>query len=175
MSEFRRWKVAEINSAGGLHPFLFWLPNLAYSEYGSSHRSVRSEDLTCLSYVDGQFDLVITSETLEHVPDIEAALREIRRVLRPGGFHIFTVPYVNGRNTRTRANIVDGVVRHAMTPSFHGASGVEQPDMLVFHEFGDDFSDFCRNVGFSVRLVVDPANPAVGTFIAQKTDLSTQA
>ena len=38
------------------------------------------------------FDLVLTSETLEHVPDLAAASREIRRVLVPGGRHIFTIP-----------------------------------------------------------------------------------
>jgi ubiquinone/menaquinone biosynthesis C-methylase UbiE len=38
------------------------------------------------------FDLVVCSEVLEHVPDPELAIEEIRRVLRPGGFAIITVP-----------------------------------------------------------------------------------
>ena len=44
---------------------------------------------------------MLTSETLEHVPDLDAALGEIRRVLVPGGRHIFTVPLL----PRTRANV----------------------------------------------------------------------
>ena len=59
---------------------------------GSIVDGFRSEDLTRLTYSDASFDLVLTSETLEHVPDLEAALREIRRVLVPGGRHIFTIP-----------------------------------------------------------------------------------
>ena len=51
-----------------------------------------SEDLAQLTYSDASFDLVLTSETLEHVPDLETALREIHRVLVPGGCHIFTIP-----------------------------------------------------------------------------------
>lgn len=38
-----------------------------------------------LPYEDGYFDCVVAVSSLEFVPDIEAACREIRRVLRPGG------------------------------------------------------------------------------------------
>ena len=41
----------------------------------------------------GEFDLVWCSETLEHIPDVGATLSEIRRVLRPGGRALITVPY----------------------------------------------------------------------------------
>ncbi len=38
-----------------------------------------------IPYADGDFDVVIANMMLYHVPDIAQALREIRRVLRPGG------------------------------------------------------------------------------------------
>lgn len=41
---------------------------------------------------DGSFDTLIACDVLEHVPDDRAALREIRRVLSPGGIAILTVP-----------------------------------------------------------------------------------
>ncbi|RPI27976.1 MAG: class I SAM-dependent methyltransferase [Acidobacteria bacterium] len=34
---------------------------------------------------DGEIDLVITNQVIEHVPDDEAMIREVRRVLSPGG------------------------------------------------------------------------------------------
>lgn len=42
-------------------------------------------DVQALPYEDGAFDVVIANMMLYHVPDIAGALREIRRVLKPGG------------------------------------------------------------------------------------------
>ena len=42
---------------------------------------------------DGTADTVLATETLEHVPDSDAFLSEARRVLRPGGHLIMTVPF----------------------------------------------------------------------------------
>lgn len=41
----------------------------------------------------GEIDLVWCSEVLEHIPDVGHALLEVRRVLRPGGRVLITVPY----------------------------------------------------------------------------------
>jgi SAM-dependent methyltransferase len=45
-----------------------------------------------LPFGDGAFDRVIASEVLEHIPDDEAAMTELARVLRPGGTMAVTVP-----------------------------------------------------------------------------------
>lgn len=45
-----------------------------------------------LPFGDGQFDYVLCTETLEHVPDDRAVLRELVRVLRPGGVLVISVP-----------------------------------------------------------------------------------
>ena len=45
-----------------------------------------------LPFDDNAFDLVTVIETLEHVRDVQLALSEIRRVLRPGGRLALTTP-----------------------------------------------------------------------------------
>ena len=74
--KFRQLRIAEINSVGHLHTILRSHPKLAYSEYESADPAVRSENLQRLSYPDDSFDLVLTSETLEHIPDVNQALDE---------------------------------------------------------------------------------------------------
>jgi SAM-dependent methyltransferase len=49
-------------------------------------------DGTCLPFPDGTFDRIICSEVLEHIPDDSAALRELFRILKPGGRLAATVP-----------------------------------------------------------------------------------
>jgi ubiquinone/menaquinone biosynthesis C-methylase UbiE len=45
-----------------------------------------------LPFPDGEFDLVVCTETLEHVRDLQLLLSEIRRVLEPGGRLAVTTP-----------------------------------------------------------------------------------
>jgi len=54
--------------------------------------TLRQADATALPFETGEFDGVICSETVEHVPDDRKVLREIARVLAPGGLLVFTVP-----------------------------------------------------------------------------------
>ena len=58
---------------------------------GAMARAVRG-DATRMPFPDGSFDKVIAAEVLEHIPDDWRALREIARVLRPGGQVAVTVP-----------------------------------------------------------------------------------
>lgn len=50
------------------------------------------EDIEHLTFEDETFDIFITQDVMEHVCHPEMALREISRVLRPGGHHVFTTP-----------------------------------------------------------------------------------
>ncbi len=51
--------------------------------------------LTALPFAANSFDAAICSEVLEHLDDDVAGLREVRRILRPGGLVAITVPHAN--------------------------------------------------------------------------------
>ncbi|MGH7721828.1 MAG: class I SAM-dependent methyltransferase [Candidatus Dormibacteria bacterium] len=58
---------------------------------GGTLRTVLA-DARSLPFVDGEFDVVIAAEVLEHIREDAAALAELCRVLRPGGLLAVTVP-----------------------------------------------------------------------------------
>ncbi|CAL9447340.1 Ubiquinone biosynthesis O-methyltransferase, mitochondrial [Actinosynnema sp. ALI-1.44] len=54
--------------------------------------SLATAGVESLPYDDGHFDCLVSVSTLEYVPDIDAACREMRRVLRPGGTLVVCTP-----------------------------------------------------------------------------------
>ncbi len=58
----------------------------------TAHARPVAGDGTAMPFGDAVFDRVIAAEVLEHIDDDQAALREIARVLRPGGLLAVTVP-----------------------------------------------------------------------------------
>jgi len=68
----------------------------AMAEAGEAPASARAKavvgDALALPYADETFDCVIASEILEHIPDDNAAIAELIRVLKVGGMLAVTVP-----------------------------------------------------------------------------------
>ena len=78
------------------------------------------------------FHIVSTNEVLEHAPSIDAALAEIYRALRPGGWHIGTAPFAMGQHEFIRkAKLEGGNVTHLTEPEYHG-NPVDERGSLVF-------------------------------------------
>ena len=183
---FRALDVAEINTIGALgslHTVLADLPKLIFTNYrgpsglGQVVNGARNEDLCRLSFDDGMFDLLLTSDTLEHVPDFPAALSEIRRVLKPGGRCIFTVPIIATRNaTFARATVdASGFVTHLSPALYHGRGrGLFRllpagEDFLTYTEFGRDLSSYVADAGFecSTNFGDDPEIGSTWVFIGK--------
>ena len=60
----------------------------------------RQANLEALPFADGEFDVVLCSQVIEHVLDADLALAELARVLRPGGTLVISTD--NARNVVTR-------------------------------------------------------------------------
>jgi SAM-dependent methyltransferase len=177
-SESQSLRIAEINRIDGLHEELHWLPRLSSSDFhpgfepGSIVGGVRSEDLTRLTYADESFNVVLTSETLEHVPDLAAALHEIRRVLVPGGRHIFTIPQLPHVQTTFARSIVlpDGSIQDRAPRICHPGGDVGYP---VFTEFGADIQDVFVRAGFELDVLFGPNRDedVAQVFVSRKTSV----
>jgi len=131
------------------------------------------EDLTALSLPSDTFDLVSTNEVLEHVPRLDDSLRELCRVLRPGGWHVGTHPFMCMSLTGlVRARLVGDRIEHLTEPEYHG-NPMSPEGSLVFELPGWSVLERCRNTGFSyaaMRFIISTkygvaANDAGGVFV----------
>lgn len=105
-------------------------------------------DALALSSPDESFDVLVSNEILDHVPEPEAALRESYRVLRPGGILVATLPFHFTRTSTRRAEVHDGQVR-TLLPELHRGHPASRYGTLVFHDLGWDLFDMLRKAGFS--------------------------
>jgi len=128
-----RLKVLEINNAGALSPVLSRVGGhklITYPEY----------DMEDLDIDSSLYDLVVHSDTLEHIKNPLQALSECKRVLKPDGRCIFTVPVIVDRLSRSRAGLDD---------SFHGNNTTDLEDLVVRTEFGCDIWKYVMHAGFT--------------------------
>lgn len=129
----KKIKILEINESGGLTSFLNNLPChqlVKFPEYNMINLDLNSE----------AFDLVLHSDTLEHISDPVAGLSECYRVLAKTGRCIFTIPIIPSRLSRPRAGLKN---------SYHGTISQKNVDYIVHTEFGADMWKFAIEAGFS--------------------------
>jgi ubiquinone/menaquinone biosynthesis C-methylase UbiE len=149
-----RGRVFQTCTSGAIAEALQTNPGFVASEYidgavsGEAVNGVLCQDLHATTFEDCAFDLVITEDVLEHVAEPRRAFTEIRRILRPGGYHIGTIPVNWARDTTvTRAIVEDRQIRHLMEPEYHG-DPTRPGGILAFTEFGQDITDvWCGIIG----------------------------
>jgi len=114
------------------------------------HADVRM-DITQIQYPDATFDVIYCSHVLEHVSDDRAALRELHRVLKPGGWALIMVP-ISAERTFEDPSITDPKERERR---FGQDNHVRR--------YGRDFVGRLQETGFDVRVfgVSDVARGAV--------------
>lgn len=99
-------------------------------------------DITELDFPDASFDAVVCNHVLEHVPDDRAAMRELRRVLRPGGWAMLLVPDVQADETVEDISITDAAERLRL---FGQADHVRR--------YGRDYLDRLAQAGFEPNAI----------------------
>lgn len=73
----------------GIDPWRAMLPSAkAYGGYHWVIQGLGNE----LPFADNRFASVISNSVLEHIPQVDEVVKEIHRVLRPGGYFVFCVP-----------------------------------------------------------------------------------
>lgn len=147
----RELRVLELNKAGTLHP---WLSKISGHVFGA----YPDVDMHALPFPASTFDIVVHSDTLEHVPNPIHALAECRRVLKPGGALCYTVPIVVGRMTADCTGV---------RPTYHGAPNTTPEDYRVVTEFGADAWTLPMKAGFSRVEMVGFEYPSAVAILAR--------
>jgi SAM-dependent methyltransferase len=109
-------------------------------------------DLQRISFEAGRFDIILSSDIMEHVRDDRTAHAEIFRCLRPGGAYIFTVPYIEDRSRTVR--LVDTSPARDIflePPHYHGDPLTG--NILAYRIYGRDLIQQLEGVGFEVRFL----------------------
>lgn len=119
------------------------LPNLDYvSADLASPLAMIKMDVTDIQFADNTFDVIICSHVLEHVPDDRKAMRELLRVLKPGGWAILQVPIdMNRSETFEDPGITDPAERQRL---------FGQDDHVRW--YGRDYPERLRESGFEVNV-----------------------
>jgi SAM-dependent methyltransferase len=112
-------------------------------------------DVTSIGYPDDSFDMIICSHVLEHVPNDGLAMRELCRVLKPGGTAILQVPI--------SASLPRTIEDPSATDPRERERRFGQNDHVRI--YGADYTDRLRDSGFQVEIF-DPS----GAWGAQVVD-----
>jgi ubiquinone/menaquinone biosynthesis C-methylase UbiE len=170
----------------GVQAILAAMVELGEGPGDASAGPVRGDALV-LPFPDGTFDRIVASEVLEHVPDDEGAMRELARVLRPGGSIAVTVPRfgpelvcwalssqyheTEGGHVRIyrRSELTERLRRSGLMPfGAHHAHGLHTPYWWLKCAIGVDNEDAFPVRAYHQLLVWDIAKRPLATRLAER-------
>ena len=163
-----REKALEVFASERLSPFARRLrkifPRFTGSEYlplpsdRRAHPRLMHQDVQALSFSDDRFDVYVSCEVLEHVPDMDRAIREAARILKPGGLFVGSVPFnMNSLERTIKARLGPDGVEHVTAPEYHGNPTRPDEGSLVYAIPGWEFVTTLEDAGFedaSMRFVM---------------------
>ena len=153
--------VYNTETKGAFHDLLSKRPDYLCSEYldpglksGTVVDGVLHQDLMALSFGSESIDLVLSSDVFEHVADPYRAHAELHRVLRPGGRHVYTVPFHQSEFLdEVRARVDErGEIVHFMEPVYHQDPVRLAEGVLVYTVFAVEMLGKLRRLGFRTNM-----------------------
>lgn len=135
--------LLDIAPTKGISNKLKSMPNINYLSIDlTSPLAMKHMDITALDLPDNFYDCVICYHVFEHIPDDRKAMREVLRVLKPGGWAILQVPIKKGlEKTHEGAHIQDPAERRRL---------FGQEDHVRY--YGLDYKDRLSEEGFIVNV-----------------------
>lgn len=129
-----------------------------------------------LPFVDSSFDLIVSLWVLEHLRDPAVTLREVRRVLRPGGHFVFVTP--NMRNPLMLANRIGKALpalQRRLVPRVYGRDEADTFPVQYRANTVDAIRSHAADAGLAVydlRVVPDPTYLAMNGFMFRASVMS---
>lgn len=134
----------------------YYFPNIMS---GSYYQGYLCENMEALSFQDNSIDIHISQDVFEHVLFPEKAFKEVRRTLKPGGAHIFTVPLVNKNNPSEMLATLneEGKIVNLVTPAEYHGDPLSSNGSLVTRRWGYDITKFIHDTSglFTTMIYID--------------------
>ena len=170
-------KILDTDNFSPISKILKGLQNYFTSSYLPSEERVLigdnffNLDLEAIKLPNSSFDVVLTSDVMEHVRNIDKAHSEIARILSDGGVYIFTIPYVSTYVENRVLVEVDGdndILKEK--PHYHGDPLTNK--ILAYRIFGQQVFEDLKEIGLDLNfeLIQSPCHFIIDgdVFIASK-------
>ena len=149
--------VFNASSKSSIAKYLGTSANIFNTEYFDGYSSgqykdgVMCQNLEDLSFESGSIDLVITEDVFEHVREVKKGFQEVHRVLKDGGFHVFSIPFFFFHETKHLFRKEgDEYIPVVLPIEYHG-DGI-RGQIPAFHHLGYDMFTWLNEIGFETSV-----------------------
>ena len=163
-------RVLDTDANGRIARLLSQDPSYTVSLYQPGRKNgsglgsgVTNVDLEQMPFADESFDIIITTEVMEHVRHVDKAHREIARCLSGGGAYVFTVPY--DASLPHTWQLIDPETDEELVhpPHMHGDPGLREEGIKSYRVFGRDIVAEMRHADLDCEFI-SMERPALGIF-----------